>query len=406
MRILNLILGGHPTSRPDISALFGRYLPRLGIRTDLIAQAAGDRVELVSEWEGGLALLCRRTGRRTQDQLLAFIHDIKVLWRVRPDAYDAIQVRDKVFAAAFAVWVARRRRLPVFYWMSFPMSLVYITVAREGGLAIGAARWAFLMIKGHVGRALLYRYVLPRCTHVFVQSDRMLDDVAALGIPRDRMTPVPMGVDLERPLPTRAEALCHERLHGRRVVAYLGSFEQFRRLDFLLEVMQQVVSTLPDAMLLMIGDGTQPEDRERLEHKAHSLGIADRVVWTGRVSSADAWRWMANADVAVSIVPRGVLYDCASPTKLVEYLALGIPVVANDQPDQERVLAESGAGICRAMDHAAIVSAIEQILSDPDLADRMRAAGPPYVAAERGYDRIAARVAEVYHRHTAVAASQ
>jgi glycosyltransferase involved in cell wall biosynthesis len=282
------------------------------------------------------------------------------------------------------------------------MSEVYIKVARGGGLALGVQRWLFLMFKGYVGRALLYRYVLPGCTHVFVQSDRMLDDVAAHGLSRDRMTPVPMGVDLERAFPTRADAFHHDRLQGTRVVAYLGSFERFRRLDFLLEVMQQLTLTVPDAMLLMIGDGTEPEDRVRLERHAETLGIADRVLWTGWVSSADAWRWLANADVAVSIVPRDPLYDCASPTKVVEYLALGIPVVANDQPDQDKVLTESGAGLCRPMDHAAMVSAIEQILSDPGLADRMRAAGPRYVAAERGYDRIAGRVAEVYRRRAAV----
>lgn len=397
MRILYIILGGYPTTRPDVAALFGRYLPRYDIHCDLVAQASDGTPDIVSEWGGGRALLSRRTGNRSNDQLLAFFHDIRMLWRARRSAYDALQVRDKVFAAVLAIWVARARRLPVFYWMSFPMSDVYVQVAREGG--IGILRWMFLMFKGRVGRAVIYRYVLPRCTHVFVQSDRMLEDVAAEGIPGDRVTPVPMGVDLELSLPTRAEAHIDGRLQRRRVVAYLGSFERFRRLDFLLEVMQQLTARVPNAMLLMIGDGAESKDRERLERIAVSLGIADRVVWTGWVNGTEAWRWLANADVAVSFLPRGVLYDCASPTKIVEYLALGIPVVANDQPDQKRVIEESGAGFCCQMEQGAVVSAISQILTNSELAERMRAAGPPYIAADRGYDRIAARVAEVYRRY-------
>jgi glycosyltransferase involved in cell wall biosynthesis len=404
MRILNIILDGYPTSRPDVAALFGRYLPRCGIQTDLVAQARDVAAGAASEWEGGRVILSRRTGRRAQDQLVAFLNDIKALWQVRPDAYDAIQVRDKVFAAVFAVWVGRARRLPVFYWMSFPMSEGYIRVAREGGFSIGALRWLFLMVKGHVGRTVIYGYVLPRCAHVFVQSEHMLEDVAAHGIPRDRMTPVPMGIDLERSFPTRAEAHHDDSLAGRRVVAYLGSFEQFRRLDFLLEVMQQLAATVPDAMLLMIGDGVQPEDRRQLERMAASLGIADRVVWTGWVSPNDAWRWLANANVAVSFIPRGALYDCASPTKVVEYLALGIPVVANDQPEQKRVIEESGAGFCCDFDHASVVSAIRQVLTHPEIADRMHASGPRYITAERGYDRIAERVSKVYRRYAAVTA--
>jgi glycosyltransferase involved in cell wall biosynthesis len=135
----------------------------------------------------------------------------------------------------------------------------------------------------------------------------MLEDGVAEGIPRDHMTPLPMGVDLERSFPTRPEAHVDERLPGRLVVAYLGSFERPRRLDFLLEVMQEVSSTDPATVLLMIGDGTEPNDRERLEQMAVALGIADRVVWTGRVSPADAWRWLVNAEVAVSFIPRGLL---------------------------------------------------------------------------------------------------
>lgn len=399
VRILNLILDGYPTFRPDVTALFGRYLPRLGVHTDLVTQAADDVGSTGEDWGGGGTRLCRRTGSRIKDQLIAFANDIKALWHMRRPDYDAIQIRDKVFIAVLGVWMARVRGLPVFYWMSFPKSESYIRVARDAGRSLGLTRYLFLMLKGHVGRALIYLYVLPRCTHVFVQSDHMLDDVAAHGIARNRMTAVPMGVDLERPVPNRGEAFRHDKLEGRRVVAYLGSFERARRLEFLLEVMQDVGAHMPDTALLMIGDSIEPEDRERLQRAADELGIADRVVWTGWVTPTDAWRWLANADVAVSIVPRDPLYDCASPTKVVEYLALGIPVVVNDQPDQRKVVEASGAGTCLPMDRVAFASAIEDILSHPETAERMRAAGRQYAATERAYDRIAMTVAEVYRQH-------
>jgi glycosyltransferase involved in cell wall biosynthesis len=283
--------------------------------------------------------------------------------------------------------------------MSFPMSERYIAVVREEGLSIGVVRWLFLVFKGYVGKALLYRVVLPRCTHVFVQSERMRDDVAAHGIQRERMTPVPMGVDLERSLPSRAEAHVTPALDGQQVIAYLGTFDRPRRLEFLLEVFQRLASRLPDVRLLMIGDGPLPEDRERLEVHAASLGIAERIVWTGWVSPEDAWRWLVRADVAVSLFPRGELLDSASPTKVVEYMALGIPVVANDQPDQAQVLRDSGAGLCAPMEHAEFAVALETILSNPELAHGMRVAGPPYVAAHRGYAHIADEVASVYRRY-------
>jgi glycosyltransferase involved in cell wall biosynthesis len=94
------------------------------------------------------------------------------------------------------------------------------------------------------------------------------------------------------------------------------------------------------------------------------------------------------------------MYDRASPTKIVEYLALGVPVVANDQPDQEKVINDSGAGICCDMDLSHVATAVETILMNAELSDRMRAAGPRYIATERSYDRIAGLVAETYWQYT------
>lgn len=399
MRILSFLADGFPTYRPDVIALVGRYLPRFDVHTDLVTQAAGQDEVAADAWPAGKLLLSRRTGSRTLDQLRAFLHDLAVLLRIKVHEYDALQVRDKVFAAIFVLWAARRcGRIRVFYWMSYPMSEAYIDIVRHEGLSVGLGRWVFLAVKGYVGKALLYRYVLPRCSHIFVQSERMRDDVAAHGISRDRMTPVPMGVDLERPLPRRSDALDHERLRGKQVIAYLGTFDRSRGLEFLLEVMERLAADVPNAVLVMIGDGSLPQERRRLEQYAAKLGIQEKIHWTGWVPSEEAWRWLVRADVAVSLFPRGYLCDSASPTKVIEYLALGIPVVANDQPDQKYVLEQSGAGLCTPMEHGAFGAAIRRILADPLLAASMRAAGPPYVAEHRSYARIAAIVAEAYGR--------
>jgi glycosyltransferase involved in cell wall biosynthesis len=90
--------------------------------------------------------------------------------------------------------------------------------------------------------------------------------------------------------------------------------------------------------------------------------------------------------------------DSASPTKVVEYLALGLPVVANNQPDQHQVLTESGAGFSVESKVPEFADAIVKILQDPALSAAMRKAGPPYVRARRSYAVIGARVAEVYRR--------
>ena len=400
MRVLSLIPDGYPTFRPDVVALAGKYLPRHGVQTDLVTQVPENGPAVETQWGGGQVSACRRTGSRMRDQLIGFAHDLRTLWRLPVGACDAIQVRDKVFAAIPALWLARRRGLPFFYWMSFPMSERYIAVVRDEGRSVGLARWLFLAVKGYLGKALLYRYLLPRCPCTFVQSDRMAQDVASQGIDPAHVFAVPMGVDLEKPLPPLIPPQArHARLGGQRVVAYLGTFDRPRKLEFLLEVLCELAEDIPNVTLLMIGGGPTADDTIRLQNHARTLGVGDRIVWTGWVGSDEAWRWLVQADVAVSLFPRGELLDSASPTKVVEYLALGLPVVANDQPDQDAVLRGSGAGLSVPMTHKAFRAALLHSLSDQGFAARARMAGPDWVAAHRSYDKLAARVAEVYLSH-------
>jgi glycosyltransferase involved in cell wall biosynthesis len=124
--------------------------------------------------------------------------------------------------------------------------------------------------------------------------------------------------------------------------------------------------------------------------------VDDAIVWTGWVPTEVGWAYLGGVDVAVSLFPRGELLDSASPTKVVEYLALGLPVVANDQPDQDRVLTESGAGFSVPMVVGEFAAAIIKVLGDAQLGARMRVAGPPYVKRRRSYALIGQQVAEVY----------
>ncbi len=225
----------------------------------------------------------------------------------------------------------------------------------------------------------------------------MKNDLASRGIPRDRMTAVPMGVDLDRVAGTQSDAgEAAAASTAGPTIAYLGALDRARRIDFLFEVFADVRKQIPNASLLLVGDTLEQADRDWLKSKATELGVADGVVWTGWVPTAAAWAYLRGADVAVSVVPRGDLFDCASPTKIVEYLAFGLPVVANDQPDQHQVLSESGAGFSVAMNVGEFADAVLKILTDSQLARRMREAGPPYVRAHRSYAMLGKQVADVY----------
>ena len=76
-------------------------------------------------------------------------------------------------------------------------------------------------------------------------------------------------------------------------------------------------------------------------------------------------------------------------TKLIEYMALGKAVVANDHPEQRLVIAASGSGICTRYAEEPFADAIIRLLKHPNQAVEMGIKGKRYVAEHRIYSKIA-----------------
>ena len=100
MKILFVIADPFPTYRADVSVLFGKFLFLLGVESDLVAQSF-EINKTQPDWSAGKVYLSPRSGSRLKDQITGFLHDIRVLMSVPKVSYDAIMVRDKVFAGFF-----------------------------------------------------------------------------------------------------------------------------------------------------------------------------------------------------------------------------------------------------------------------------------------------------------------
>jgi len=393
-RLLFVTAETHPTFRADVRVLFGKYLPRLGIDSDLFAQSAG--VEGAQPWPAGQTWLAPAGGGKWLKQWLMLRHDL-TLWRRARQGYAAVQVRDRMLAGAMGLWAARRAGIKFIYWASYPKPEMRMVAARQSLARRQPLRWLAAGLRGALGGLVLYHWVLPRADHVFVQSEAMKLAFAARGVPVARMTAVPMGVDLEA-LATRVEPddTWRARLAGRRLIVYAGALDKVRQPALMIEAMAQVRRVQPRALLLMVGGAPEGADLAELQAMVARLELGDHVLFTGWVSPAQTLGFVAAAEVGLSMIPRGPLYDVSSPTKLAEYLALGVPAVANDLPDQLQVLRDSGAGACVAFDAAATAAAVLQLLHDPARAQALGAAGQSYVEQHRSYAALASTVADVY----------
>lgn len=390
MRLLYFIRDPYPSHRSDVLTLFGYRLPERGIHSDLVATRRGTVQTTVTQWPPGREYVVTAARGSLGLAMTGVVNDMRALLRHR--SYDAIVVRDKVMTAALALLIAPRTA--VFFWMSWPFPDEDIERSRVGDCA--RLRRSLLWLRGQATSFVLYRFVIKRSRRVFVQSDRMREDVATLSGRRDGLIPIPMGIDENALAPIDA----NPRLYRQGTVfelAYLGSLDRMRRLDFLVEVLgalQRTEST--DAFRLkLIGEASKPEEREWLLRRISEMGLSKHVSVIGPLHRDEAWRELATSHVGLNAMPRGGVYDSTSPTKTIEYLAIGLPAVVNDIPDQAAVIDATGAGLCVPMSVTDFVSAILQVRSHySEFSERTRKARD-WVIANRGYQKLADRVTSV-----------
>ncbi|MCK6384178.1 MAG: glycosyltransferase [Rhodocyclaceae bacterium] len=391
MRIFYFVADQFPVWRVDLVELFAVQLRALGVATVWQVRRNDAGWAKQADMHGQRAWLPLSLGRKhllakALNRPLELVTECLIFLRLLFGArFDVIQVRDDRYTAAlFALLAARLRGARFTYWLSFPFPEHDLAMADESA----GLRRLFLRLRGKLARWWLYRFILPAADHVFVQSAKMRQNLAAMGIPEENMTPVPMGIPPRLlDLSVRQQA---EEVPGQ--IIYLGTLAASRRLETLIEAFALVRQSHPQATLLMVGEGDFPHERARLEQRAVELGIADAVRFTGFLPMEEAWRLVMTSAVCVSPIARSPTLDVGSPTKLIEYLALAKPTVANRHPEQTEVLEDSRAGILADWGALPFADGIRRILGDPAAARTEAAQGPDWVRAHRSYEHIAATV--------------
>jgi len=378
-----------PPTRVDVAVLFGDELASRGHRIDVILQSeSACRRPYVTTWSGGQAWvgatdLGHTLFARVHKHLLGIREDLRLFSRLRTGPYQLLVVKDKFISGLLGLLAAAWYKRPFAYWLSYPIAESYLERARDG-----TGRYPLLyLLRGTIFKLLLYRVLLPRADHVFVQSEQMRRDVEGHGIEPAKIKAVPMGVQPqmfpESALGEHTADVEHPR------ILYLGSLGRDRRLDFLLRVLLRVRSVLGGARLILVGRADEPSEERLLLEEIERLGLHEAVELTGQLPRARALELVAQADVCVSPIRPSPSLNPASPTKLIEYMAMGKAVVANEHPEQRLLIEQSGAGLCVAYEEEAFADAIVTVLLDPQAACAMGRRGRRYVLEHRSYAIIA-----------------
>lgn len=390
LRFLFSTAESHPTWRADVSCLFGKYLPRHGIQTDLVAVQESDTVP---PWPAGRSFH-QRARSRLGIMLADFWLQLTLFWRAF-QGYDGLVVRDKPVLALIGYLAARLAGIPFIYWMSFPLPEAFLHLSRERPSRISALRRRHLWLRGWLGERILYGFLMHRADWVVSQSDEMTAELRRKGLAHSRICAVPMGVESES-LPPAPETT-PDFAQGREVAIYLGSLDRIRKPEIMVDIALQVGRQRPNFLLLVVGDADEPSERGWLAEQARQRGAIPWMHFTGRLPQREAMALIHCARVGISAIAPSELTIVSSPTKPLEYLALGLPVVCNTLPDQNAVIAGSGGGWCVEFDAERFSAAIADCLNDEHGAREKAQNGREWVLANRSYAKISESLARQLH---------
>ena len=251
------------------------------------------------------------------------------------------------------------------------------TVAARAVIALGEAgqRRPYLVATAHSSRvrSAADRQTLLELTPVFDQLIAVSKSSEAKLIAEGRSTvPISLiynGVDLQRydhqePCCTLPEEYGMEP--GSKIVGVVARLEPEKGHPTLLEAWPGVLRAVPEAYLLLVGEGSR---WDALEAQARELRIAHRVVFTGRRDDVPA----VTAALDVAVLPS---YREAQGLTILEAMALSRPVVASNVGGIPEMVEDGVTGILvPPHDAEALTDAIVRLLTDHPYADTLGRAG-------------------------------
>jgi glycosyltransferase involved in cell wall biosynthesis len=281
---------------------------------------------------------------------------------------------------ARAMWAAtrahRRRRYRLVEVHSLPDYLVYAAVPLKlAGVPV--------LLDLHEAMPEFFRSRFPRAANpisyrllrlqeklsirfadeVLTVNEPLAERLRALGTRPDRLTVILNSPDL-RLFDASAQPGREFMADGTLRIVYTGALTPTYELDVVLRAVAELARLRPELPIAAAFYG-RGDAQERLETLAAELGVVDRVAFPGRIPIEDVPAAVAAADLGVAPTRLDAFTGMSLSTKLLEYAAMGKPVVASRLPTVERYFEPGTLSLYEPGDHASLASAILDLVDAP-----------------------------------------
>lgn len=245
---------------------------------------------------------------------------------------------------------------------------------------------------------LLERKICTDADSTFVVSTPLKKYLSDKGVPSGNIIILPNGVNTDRfyPCGERNASLsiklqiCEQDI----VVGFVGILRPWHGIDFLIKSIRPVFEKYPNLKLLLVGDGPIRREIETLVGAANLQG---RIVITGRVPHDEVRGYLSLFDIAIS--PKATFY--ASPMKIVEYMASGVPVVAPDMENIRDLIIHKHSGMLFQPDSKkSLAAAVSLLVSNFKMREDIKKNALDAVRLNLSWSKNAQQVTQVYQKLT------
>jgi glycosyltransferase involved in cell wall biosynthesis len=298
----------------------------------------------------------------------------KKLVRKIPYAYEAVQLAYNLVGIPMLLVELLRRKTDFIYERYALFNFTGVVAARLCGIPLVLeVNSPFALEQSRDGDIRSPRFaqwtesvICGMAAHVVVVSTPLARVMQAAGVPAGKIEVMSNGVSLERFRPGAPSAELRGKLGIRDevIVGFVGWFRKWHGLELLLDAFHRSHLAGRGVKIVLIGDGPAMPDLQAFvaEH-----GLNADVLFTGPLPHAEVPPYLDLIDIAVQ--PAANEYCC--PMKILEYMALGKPIIAPAQENIQELLTEKEAIFFTPRDADSLATALEALAHDRERSQEM-----------------------------------
>lgn len=283
-------------------------------------------------------------------------------------------------------WIAR--------WKDTPFVLEVRDLWPESLTAVGVGHENSLL---HRSLASVASFLYQSAQHIVVVTPAFKEFlVQKWKLPSSKISIVENGVEtsLFAPASHQSDIRRALGLEGKFVVSYIGTVGMAHGLDSLLEAAQALVPN-PGIAFLLVGEGA---DKERVRRLAVEKGLKN-ISFVDQQPRDTIPAFIAASDACLVLLKKTELFKTVIPTKMLEFMSCGRPVILGVEGQARQILEQAQAGIAVEPENAScLIDAIQRLASDSNLQTMFGSNGRRYIVEHYSRDRTALEYITVLER--------